>query len=104
MTGFVQFIEYRTSRQDEIAALMSDFREKRLAAGDGPSPARAMTCADRDEEGRYCAIIEFASYEEAMANSGREDTGEFAATLAALCDGPPTFRNFDQLETEEYKP
>ena len=102
MTGFVQFIEYRTSRQDEIAALMSEFRQKRQAAGDGPSPVRAMSCADRDEEGRYCAVIEFASYEEAMENSGRQDTSEFAATLAGLCDGPPTFRNFDQLETEEY--
>jgi hypothetical protein len=102
MTGFVQFIEYRTSKPDEIAALMNDFRDKRLAAGDGPSPVRGMTCADRDEEGRYCAIIEFASYEEAMENSSREDTGEFAATLMALCDGPPTFRNFDLVETSEY--
>ncbi|MEV6283420.1 hypothetical protein [Kribbella sp. NPDC051770] len=104
MTGFVQFIEYRTSRQEEIAALMSDFREKRQAAADGPSPTRAMSCADRDEEGRYCAVIEFASYEEAMENSNRSDTGEFAATLAELCDGPPTFRNFDRQDVEEYQP
>jgi hypothetical protein len=103
MTGFVQIIDYRTSRQDEIVALMSDFRAKREAAGDGPSPTRAMACADRDEPGRYWSVIEFATYEEAMENSNREDTGEFAAAMTALCDGPPTFRNLDLMEAMDYK-
>jgi hypothetical protein len=30
-----------------------------------------------------------------MANSGQPATAEFAARLAKLCDGPPTFHNLD---------
>ena len=69
MAGFVQIIEYRTSKPDEVAALNDEFRKTREAAGDGPPRSAAITCADRDEPGRYFAIVEFASYEEAMENS-----------------------------------
>jgi hypothetical protein len=30
-----------------------------------------------------------------MTNSDLPETGEFAARMAQLCDGPPTFRNLD---------
>jgi hypothetical protein len=104
MTGFVQLIEYRTSRADEIAALMSDYRGKREAEAEaGPSPTRVMVCSDRDESGLYTSIVEFASYEEAMENSNRPDTSEFANALMELCDGPPTFHNLDLLEVDEVR-
>lgn len=103
MAGFVQIIEYRTSKPDEIAALMEDFRAKREAAGEGPSPVRGVTGADRDEPGRYFSIIEFASYEEAMENSQRDDTTEFAEKMRELCDGPTTFYNLDQVALQEYR-
>lgn len=103
MAGFVQIIEYRTSKPGEIAALMEGFQKTREAAGDGPSPTRTMTCADRDESGRYFSIVEFASYEEAMENSGRADTTEFAKKMMELCDGPTTFHNLDVGQTAEYR-
>jgi hypothetical protein len=102
MAGFVQIIEYRTSKPDEIAALMADFQKTREAAGDGPAPTRGITCADRDEAGRYFSIIEFASYEEAMENSQRADTTEFAEKMMELCDGPGTFYNLDLVQTVQY--
>ena len=102
MTGFVQIIEYRTSKPDEIKALMDDFSAKRAAEGDGPSPVRGISCADRDEPGRYFAIVEFASYEDAMANSARADTTEFSARMMELCDGPGSFYNLDLVEEMEY--
>ncbi|MEU8222546.1 hypothetical protein [Kribbella sp. NPDC048915] len=102
MAGFVQIIEYRTSKPDEVAALMADYRAKREAAGDGPAPTHATTCADRDEPGRYFSIVEFASYDEAMENSQRADTGEFAAKMMELCDGPTTFYNLDKVDELEY--
>jgi hypothetical protein len=102
MAGFVQIIEFRTSKPDEITALMEDFRAKREADGDGPAPSRGITCADRDEPGRYFSIIEFGSYEEAMENSRRADTSEFAAKMMELCDGPGTFYNLDQIAEVEY--
>jgi hypothetical protein len=103
MAGFLQIIEYRTSKPDEIATLMEDFRAKREAADDGPSPVRGVTGADRDESGRYFSIIEFASYEEAMENSQRTDTTEFSEKMRELCDGPITFYNLDQVALQEYR-
>ena len=102
MAGFVQIIEYRTSKPDEIASLMDEFQKTRAAAGDGPAPTRGITCADRDESGRYFSIIEFNSYEEAMENSNRADTTEFAEKMMELCDGPATFYNLDLVQTVEY--
>ena len=43
----------------------------------------------------------FPSYEAAMENSNRPETAEFAAKLAKLCAGPPTFRNLDVVREEE---
>ena len=48
----------------------------------------------------YVVVVEFPSYDEAMANSNLPETGELAAKLASLCDGPPTFRNLDVLREE----
>jgi hypothetical protein len=45
-------------------------------------------------------IVEFPSYEEAMANSDLPETTELAAKLASFCDGPPTFRNLDVIRDE----
>jgi hypothetical protein len=56
---------------------------------------------DRDAMNTYVQIVEFPSYEEAMANSDLPETAEFAAQLAALCDGPPTFRNLEILREEQ---
>lgn len=97
MAAFVQIIEYRTSKPDEVAALMEDFRAKREAEGDGPAPTRGTTCADRDDPGRYFAIVEFESYEAAMENSQRADTTEMSEKMMELCDGPATFYNLDQV-------
>jgi hypothetical protein len=102
MAGFVQIIEYRTSKPDEVAALMEEFRAKREAEADGPAPTHGITCADRDEAGRYFAIIEFASYEEAMENSRRADTTEMSERMMELCDGPGTFYNLDKIDEQEF--
>jgi hypothetical protein len=102
MAGFVQIIEYRTQKPDEIGALMDEFQKTRESSGDGPRPVRGITCADRDEPGRYFAIVEFASYEDAMANSQRADTTEFSEKMMELCDGPGKFYNLDVVQDMDY--
>jgi quinol monooxygenase YgiN len=102
MAGFVQIIEYRTSKADEIAALSDEFRKNREAAADGPAPQRVLVCADRDTPGRYFTIVQFESYEAAMENSARPDTSELAEKMTALCDGAPTFYNLDLVQAEEF--
>jgi hypothetical protein len=101
MAGFVQIIEYRTSRPEEVRALGDQFRKGREASDEGPAPVRMMDCADRDNPDRYFTIVEFASYEDAMANSEREDTSAFAAQMMELTDGPATFYNLDLVQTTE---
>ncbi|MGW6199672.1 hypothetical protein ACWF0M_26210 [Kribbella sp. NPDC055110] len=99
MAGFVQIIEYRTSKPDEIEALLEDYRAKREAEGGGPMPTLSLACADRDEPGRYFAIVQFESYEAAMENSQRADTTEMSEKMMELCDGPGTFYNLDLVSS-----
>ena len=51
----------------------------------------------RERPGTYLTIVEFESYDSAMENSNRPETSDFAAKMAALCDGPPVFRNLDVM-------
>ena len=100
MGGFIQIIEIQTSRFDEVEALGKEIRG-RLDDGSSSSPLRGTITADRDRPGVYLNIVEFDSYDAAMENSNRPETGEFAARLAKLCDAPPTFRNLDVSEVWE---
>ena len=95
MSGFVQIIEFTTSRYDEIRALIDERRDQPGLA------VRGMVAQDRDRPGTYINIVEFESYESAMENSGSPETQAFAAKMAELCDGPATFYNLDLLERFE---
>ena len=95
---FIQIIEYKTSRIDELNAELDAW----LEASKGKRAAtRGVQTKDRDATNTYLQIVEFPSYEEAMANSKLPETSEFAAKLASLCDGPPTFRSLDVLREEQ---
>lgn len=100
MAGFVQIIEFKTSRPDEIKALADEFRAQIAAEGEMPA-ARGTIAADRDRPGYFLNIVEFESYEQAMANSNRPETQKFAERMAELCDGPPNFLNLDVREVWE---
>ncbi len=98
MAGFIQIIEYQTSRPEEIEALGNEFRQRR-EGGDGTPPRSITVTQDRDRPGYYLNIVEFESYEAAMENSKRQDTSDFAAKMAQLCDGQPTFYNLDVVQS-----
>jgi quinol monooxygenase YgiN len=90
--SFIQIIEFTTSRIDEVNARLDQV----LDATQGKRTAtRGVQTQDRDRENTYVQIVEFPSYEAAMTNSDLPETTEFAARMAELCDGPPTFRNLD---------
>lgn len=96
MTGFVQIIEYRSSRQDEIDAFMQEWRQQHPQTG----PSRVTVCADRGAKDSCTTIVEFPSYEDAMRNSEDPATQEFAAFMQSKCDGPPVFHDLDVLQSE----
>ena len=90
--SFLQIIEFTSSRVDELDALLDEWLERTQGKR---TAIRGVQARDRDRPNTYVQIVEFPSYEEAMANSELPETAEVAARLAELCDGPPTFRNLD---------
>lgn len=94
--GFVQVIEWKTSKWDEVQKLNEEWRERFPKTGFG----RLLVGADRDSTGSFMTVVEFESYEAAMKNSEDPVTSEFAEKMAALCDGPATFRNLDVVQVE----
>jgi quinol monooxygenase YgiN len=95
MAGFVQIVQFTTSRIEEVEALAEAMRAQREAG----TVRRGTFTSDRDRPNHYLSVIEFDSYDSAMENSNRPETAEFSAKMAALCDGPPTFYNLDVMRT-----
>lgn len=93
--GFVQIIEFRTSKFDEMEQVGNEWE---AAAGDDSKARRRVLCRDRDNADRYFNIVFFDSYDEAMENSNLPVTQEFSQKLMALADGQPTFYNLEVVE------
>ncbi|MGQ0843929.1 MAG: hypothetical protein ACT4QF_07315 [Sporichthyaceae bacterium] len=102
MSGFIQVVSYTSSRIEEIREAGQKFGATEASTGSGPT--RVLVTANRDEPNRYATLVEFPSFEVAMENSQRPETGEFAATMGAMCDGPPTFYNLDVIESVKPSP
>ncbi len=93
---FVQIIEITTTKVAEIEELMNGS----MAATQGRRSASRSTLAeDRERPDTYVQVVEFPSYEEAMANSALPETTAFAEKLSALCLSGPTFRNLDLVRS-----
>jgi predicted ester cyclase len=95
---FVQLIECRTSRLDEMNRLMDQWveqtRGKRTAT-------HSVVAKDRADASHIVEIVEFSSYEEAMRNSGLPETDRIFQEMVALCDETPTFTDLDVVRDEQ---
>jgi hypothetical protein len=95
---FTQIIEFTTSQigvfNANLDAWMTNTEGHRI-------PHHAVLRSDRDAENHYALMVEFSSYEQAMENSNRPETAEFAKFLAEISDGPLSFRNLDVLREED---
>ena len=94
---FMQNVEFTTSR---IADLDHYFDAWIIRTQGDRIPHRAVVAKDRDADNTYLLTVEFASHDEAMENSSRPATTEFATFLAGICDGPLTFRSLDVLRED----
>ncbi|GLW47996.1 hypothetical protein Stsp02_36580 [Streptomyces sp. NBRC 14336] len=96
---FVQIIDFETERLDEMEQLVQEVRQG-MATKEG-GPTHRILLKDRDTPGRYLALIEFDSYEEAMRNSEDPDTSKMAERMGALCTREPRYVNCDLLDSSD---
>jgi quinol monooxygenase YgiN len=93
--AFIQIIEGRTSRADELMALEAEWRQ---ATEGKRTLRRSIVTRDRNDPDRYVIIAFFDSYESAMINSNLPETNEFGRKQEALLDGPMVFTDLDVVE------
>lgn len=94
---FVQLIECKTSRFDEMNRLMDTWveqtRGKRGATHD-------LVARDRSDGSHFIEIVEFPSYEDAMRTSNLPETDKIFREIVALCDEMPTFTDLEVVRDE----
>jgi hypothetical protein len=93
--AFIQIIEFRTSKFDEVQALD---REWEQATEGKRTLRRSIVCRDRNEPSRHLVLAFFDSPESAQANADLPATGEFAKRTGDLADGPIEFWDLDVIE------
>ncbi|MEB3367836.1 DUF1059 domain-containing protein [Saccharopolyspora mangrovi] len=94
---FVQLIEFKTSRPDELSRLMDEWEER---TGGKRTATRAVLTHDHEQPDRYYEFVEFPSYDEAVRNSHLPETDELSQRMRNLCEGEPTFHNLDVVRAE----
>lgn len=96
--AFIQLIEYETSKPDDVRRVTKEWEQ----ATEGKRKAnRIVVGKHHDEEKRYCEMVFFDSYDEAMENSELPETKEYAEKIKALFDGQPTYFNIDIIEDRQ---
>ncbi len=93
--AFVQLVEFTSQDTDRIRALARRYEQETEGRR---TTVRTVVCADRDVPDRYVVVAEFASYEDAMANSRLPETHAFAQAMSELTEGPLSYRNLEVIE------
>ncbi|WP_030764311.1 MULTISPECIES: hypothetical protein [unclassified Streptomyces] len=95
---FAQIIDFETERIDEVRDLLRAYEEQARSQARAGAPTTRTLLQDRANSRRYLAVVEFASHEEAMANSNAPETGELAARLSELMTRPTVYTDCDVHE------
>lgn len=90
---FIQVIEGTCTRQDELRALIEQWREEMSPSAEG---WLGGTYGFTDDD-RFVGVVRFESREAAAANSARPEQGAWAEQMTALFDGPVQFHDCDDV-------
>ena len=90
---FIQIIQGRCTRPDELHALADEWREQ-LAPGATGWLGGTYGFTD---DGDFVGVVRFDSRESAMANSDRPEQTAWAERMAACFDGPIEFHDCDDV-------
>lgn len=95
---FVQVIDCKTERFDDMDRLMDEWIDQTKGAR---TATHSLIGKDRSDGSHYVEIVEFPSYEDAIANSKLPETDQIFQEMVALCDGMPTFTDLDVVRDEQ---
>ncbi|GAA0605539.1 ester cyclase [Streptomyces crystallinus] len=95
---FAQIIDFKTDRYDDLDRLMDQWVEQTKGKR---TATRGLIGKDRSDGSHFVEVVEFASYDEAMANSDLPETNRIFEEMVALCDGMPTFTDLDVVRDEQ---
>jgi hypothetical protein len=90
---FIQIIQGRCTRQDELRALAETWRDE---LGPGATGWLGGTYGFTDDD-MFVGVVRFESREAAMANSERPEQGAWADRMMALMEGPVEFHDCDDV-------
>ncbi|WP_055612685.1 ester cyclase [Streptomyces phaeochromogenes] len=94
---FVQLIDCKTSRIDEMNRLMDTWVEQTKGKR---TATHNVIGKDRHDASHFVEIVEFPSFEEAMRNSNLPETDRIFREMVAICDEMPTFTDLDVVRDE----
>ena len=90
---FIQIIQGRCTRQDELHALIDEWRRD-LSSGATGWLGGTYGFTDDDQ---FVGVVRFESREAAMANSERSEQTTWAERMAELMDGPMEFHDCNDV-------
>jgi hypothetical protein len=90
---FIQIIQGRCTRQDELRAVLDRWPEE---LGPGADGWLGGTYGFTDDD-QFVAVVRFEDREKAMANSRRPEQDKWAGEMMALFDGSPEFHDCDDV-------
>ena len=91
---FIQIIECRTSKLDELTALEDEWER---ATEGKRTLRRSIIARDRNDPERHLVLAFFDSYESAMKNSELPETQAISEKMAAVSESP-AFHDLDVVE------
>lgn len=90
---FIQIIQGKCTRQDELRALAETWRQE---VGSQSSGWLGGTYGFTDDD-MFVGIVRFETREQAMANSNRPEQTAWSEKMRALMDGPVEFHDCDDV-------
>ena len=90
---FIQIIQGKCTRPDELHALADEWREQLAPGADG---WMGGTYGFTDDD-QFVAVVRFEDREKAMANSQRPEQSAWAERMMGLMDGPVEFHDSEDV-------